>query len=306
MQFAEGKSNIYVILTKRVLAWELCPDTESEWHTHTHTHLHSLAALMSIISLYLYSPRSQVELNRAILKNVGKRMFLEPVNGPWASSRYQEHQQQQDQEQQQLERQQAALREQLRREQLQQQHFPSQLWSIGWPQTTGSQSYTPSSSSSSSSSLSTSSTGSSRFFDFLQRPEAQARHQQQQQQQETAGGQQLLDDASKSLGLSLGVAKHQQSQSQSNGNEIANETNHENGSRKSQLQLQSAIGKSATGDEDEDNVDDDAKDQEDMLDELYYHWATEQPDELEEPNNSNGRLPWRLFYRMHKNSHYAN
>lgn len=249
---------------------------------------------MSIILLYFYSPRSQVELNRAILKNVGKRVFLEPVNGPWASSRYQEHQQQQ-----QLERQQAALREQLRREQLQQQHFPSQLWSIGWPQTTGSQSYTPSSSSS----LSTSSTGSSRFFDFLQRPEAQARHQQQQQ--ETAAGQQLLDDASKSLGLSLGVedvAKHQQSQS--NGNEIANETNHENGSRKSQLQL--AIGKSATGDVDEDNVDDDAKDQEDMLDELYYHWATEQPDELEEQNNANGRLPWRLFYRMHKNSHYAN
>lgn len=263
---------------------------------------------MSIISLYLYSTRSQVELNRAILKNVGKRVFLEPVNGPWASSRYQERQQ----EQQQLERQQGALREQLRREQLQQQHFPSQLWSIGWPQTTGSQSYAPSSSSSSPSSLSTSSTGSSRFFDFLQRPEAQARHQQQQQerqQQETAGGQQLLDDASKSLGLSLGVAdvaKHQQSQSQSNGNEIANETNHENGSRKSQLQLQSAIGKSATGDEDEDNVDDDAKDQEDMLDELYYHWATEQPDELEEQNNANGRLPWRLFYRMHKNSHYAN
>lgn len=283
-------------------------------HTDTlsHTHSHSLAALMSIISLYLYSTRSQVELNRAILKNVGKRVFLEPVNGPWASSRYQERQQ--EQQQQQLERQQAALREQLRREQLQQQHFPSQLWSIGWPQTTGSQSYAPSSSSSSSSSaLSTSSTGSSRFFDFLQRPEAQARHQQQQQQerqqQETAGGQQLLDDASKSLGLSLGVAdvaKHQQSQSQSNGNEIANETNHENGSRKSQLQLQSAIGKSARGDEDEDNVDDDAKDQEDMLDELYYHWATEQPDELEEQNNANGRLPWRLFYRMHKNSHYAN
>lgn len=298
MQFAGGKSNIYAILTKCVLARELFPDTDSEWHTQAHTHLHIylLPALMSIISLYFYSPRSQVELNRAILKNVGKRVFLEPVNGPWASSRYQEHQQQQ-----QLERQQAALREQLRREQLQQQHFPSQLWSIGWPQTTGSQSYTPSSSSSS---LSTSSTGSSRFFDFLQRPEAQARHQQQQQ--ETAAGQQLLDDASKSLGLNLGVedvAKHQQSQS--NGNEIANETNHENGSRKSQLQ--SAIGKSATGDVDEDNVDDDAKDQEDMLDELYYHWATEQPeDELEEQNNANGRLPWRLFYRMHKNSHYAN
>lgn len=287
--------------------------SRSGTHRHTLTHIHTLAFSscfnVNHFTLPLYSSRSQVELNRAILKNVGKRVFLEPVNGPWASSRYQERQQ----EQQQLERQQGALREQLRREQLQQQHFPSQLWSIGWPQTTGSQSYAPSSSSSSSSSaLSTSSTGSSRFFDFLQRPEAQARHQQQQQerqQQETAGGQQLLDDASKSLGLSLGVAdvaKHQQSQSQSNGNEIANETNHENGSRKSQLQLQSAIGKSATGDEDEDNVDDDAKDQEDMLDELYYHWATEQPDELEEQNNANGRLPWRLFYRMHKNSHYAN
>lgn len=287
--------------------------SRSDTHRHTLSHTHTLAFSscfnVNHFTLRLYSPRSQVELNRAILKNVGKRVFLEPVNGPWASSRYQERQQEQ-QQQQQLERQQAALREQLRREQLQQQHFPSQLWSIGWPQTTGSQSYAPSSSSSSSS-LSTSSTGSSRFFDFLQRPEAQARHQQQQQerqqQQETAGGQQLLDDASKSLGLSLGVAdvaKHQQSRSQSNGNEIANETNHENGSRKSQLQ--SAIGKSATGDEDEDNVDDDAKDQEDMLDELYYHWATEQPDELEEQNNANGRLPWRLFYRMHKNSHYAN
>lgn len=222
---------------------------------------------------------------------MGKRVFLEP----WANSRYQEQQQQL-----QLERQQAALREQLRREQLQQQHFPSQLWSIGWPLTTDSQSYTPSSSKA---------TGSSRFFDFLQRPEAQAGHQQQQQrhqqQQRQTAEQQLLDDSSKSLGLSLGVqnvAKHQQP----NGNEIANETNHENVNRKLS---QSAMGKSAAGDV-EDNVDENEKDQEqeDILDELYYHWATEQPDdiELEEQDNGNGRLPWRLFYRMHKNSHYAN
>lgn len=69
------------------------------------------------------------------------------------------------------------------------------------------------------------------------------------------------------------------------------------------------MGKSAAGDV-EDNVDENEKDQEqeDILDELYYHWATEQPDdiELEEQDNGNGRLPWRLFYRMHKNSHYAN
>lgn len=41
MQFAAGKSNIYAILTKCVLTWELFPDTESEWHTQTHTHTHT-------------------------------------------------------------------------------------------------------------------------------------------------------------------------------------------------------------------------------------------------------------------------
>lgn len=32
MQFAAGKSNIYAILTKRVLARELFADTDLEWH----------------------------------------------------------------------------------------------------------------------------------------------------------------------------------------------------------------------------------------------------------------------------------
>ncbi|KAH8311451.1 hypothetical protein KR044_006449 [Drosophila immigrans] len=237
----------------------------------------------------------QVELNRAILKNVGKRVFLEPTT--WVTSRYQQQQQQLEEERQ---------REQLRREQLLQQHFPSQLWSIGWPQSNG-----PASSSSSSS-------ASSRFFDFLQRPEAQVK------QHQPAAPQQLLDDVNKSLsagalGLSLGrlgsngnghgngdgdrdggVAKHQQT----DGNEIANETNHENGSRKP-----SPLAKSATGDV---NTGDaaDADEQDDMLmDELKFNWVSEQPEDLDIPveaNNANERLPWRLIYRMHKNPHYAN
>ncbi|KAM8703620.1 hypothetical protein ACLKA7_008272 [Drosophila subpalustris] len=214
----------------------------------------------------------EVELNRAILKNVGKRVFLEPST--WANSR---SQQQREEERQ---------REQLRREQLQQQHFPSQLWSLGWPQSTN----PPSSS------------GSSRFFDFLQRPEAQGGRQ--------ATSHQLLDDANKSLnagalGLGLGegsgegggVAKHQQP----GGNEIANEAKHENDSRKTL-----PLGKSATG---EDVDVDDVEDQDEMLDELKFNWANEQPDDLDIPifaNNANARLPWRLIYRVHKNPHYAN
>ncbi|XP_051863727.1 uncharacterized protein LOC117574821 isoform X2 [Drosophila albomicans] len=227
---------------------------------------------------------TQVELNRAILKNVGKRVFLEPTT--WVTRRYQQQQQQQQLEE---ERQ----REQLRREQLLQQHFPSQLWNIGWPQSNG-----PASSSS----------ASSRFFDFLQRPEAQVK----QQQPAAAAPQQLLDDVNKSLNAGAlglgngkgngeeGVAKHQQP----DGNEIANETNHENGSRKAL-----PLGKSATGDVDNGDAEDVEQEQDDMLDELKFNWVSEQPEDLDIPieaSNANARLPWRLIYRMHKNPHYAN
>ncbi|XP_060647679.1 TPR-containing protein DDB_G0280363 [Drosophila nasuta] len=228
----------------------------------------------------------QVELNRAILKNVGKRVFLEPTT--WVTRRYQQQQQQQ---QQQLEEE--RQREQLRREQLLQQHFPSQLWNIGWSQSNG-----PASSSS----------ASSRFFDFLQRPEAQVK----QQQPAAAAPQQLLDDVNKSLNAGAlglgngkgngeeGVTKHQQP----DGNEIANETNHENGSRKAL-----PLGKSATGDVDNGDPEDVEQEQDDMLDELKFNWVSEQPEDLDIPieaSNANGRLPWRLIYRMHKNPHYAN
>jgi len=208
--------------------------------------------------------------------------MLEPAT--WANNRFQQQKQQHQEEERQ--------REQLRREQLQQQHFPSQLWNVGWPQSTDSPSFPASSSS-----------ASSRFFDFLQRPDTEGRQH--------LASQQLLDDANKSLnadalGLSLGrdsggggaVTQHQHT----DGNEIANEKNHENGSRKAL-----PLGKSATGDVD--NVEDDAEDQDDMLDELKLNWSNEQSDDLDIPiyaNNANARLPWRLIYRMHKNRHYAN
>ncbi|XP_034488183.1 uncharacterized protein LOC117792236 [Drosophila innubila] len=195
--------------------------------------------LLEIARRQMKENTRQVELNRAILKNVGKRVFLQPST--WANSRYR---QQQEEER------------------------PS-----------------------------------SRFFDFLQRPEAQGKEQPTSQQ--------LLDDANKSLntgalGFSLGgsggggggVVKHQQP----GGNEIAHETNHENGSRKAL-----PLGKSATGDVD--NVDNDGEDQDDMLDDLKYNWANEQSDDMDIPifaNNANARLPWHLIYRMHKNPHYAN
>ncbi|XP_064547419.1 uncharacterized protein Dh44 isoform X2 [Drosophila montana] len=220
----------------------------------------------------------QVELNRAILKNVGKRVFLEPAT--WGNSRYQQQQQQQ------LERQ----RELLRREQLQQQHFPSQLWSYGWPQTDSGSVAGSVAGSPAISPVSSSAIAASRFFDFLQ---------------PLAKQQQLLDDANKSLNAGThgqGVAKHQQP----NGNEIANETNHLNGIRKSAASLLAGMEE-----EEEQQQEDTGEDENEMLDELNLNWANEQPpmndmDRPLEAANANGRLPWRLIYRMHKNPHYAN
>lgn len=204
---------------------------------------------------------SQVELNRAILKNVGKRVFLEPA--PWGSMRHKLLQQQQQQQQVQLERERE--REQLRREQLQQQHFPSQLWGYSGNPAGSSDPSTAS--------------AASRFFDFLHRP---AKEQQQQ----------LLLDKS----LKEGVAKHHQS----NGNEIANDTNHENGHRKSATDLMST----------EDELDNSGEDRDEMLYEPNMNWASEQHmDDMDrslEAANGNSRMPWRLIYRMHKASHYAN
>ncbi|TDG46839.1 hypothetical protein AWZ03_006723 [Drosophila navojoa] len=201
-----------------------------------------------------------VELNRAILKNVGKRVFLEPAS--WGSMRHKlQQQQQQHQQQVQLERERE--REQLRREQLQQQHFPSQLWGYS-----GNAAGSPDPSTAS---------AASRFFDFLHRP---AKEQQQQLQQS----------------LKEGVGKHHQS----NGNEIANETNHENSHRKSATDLMST----------EDDLDNSVEDRDEMLDEPNMNWASEQPmDDMDrslEATNANSRMPWRLIYRMHKASHYAN
>ncbi|EDV93440.1 uncharacterized protein LOC6563003 [Drosophila grimshawi] len=251
--------------------------------------------LLEIARRQMKENTRQVELNRAILKNVGKRVFLEPAT--WGNTHYQQHQQQ-------LERQQEAWREQLRREQLQQQHFPSQLWRFGWPQSTTGTS-TGTSSVSGSGSGSGTPSASSHIFDFLQQPATRPRQQ--------TAAQQLLDDTNKSLNtlgtLGLGVAKHPQQQQQqpeqTNGNEIANETNHENGHRKSL-----PVGKSATGVvNDEDADPDEEQDQDDLLDDLNLNWGNEQSDDLEsvpEAANANGQLPWHLIYRVHKNPHYAN
>ncbi|EDW59457.1 uncharacterized protein Dh44 [Drosophila virilis] len=230
--------------------------------------------LLEIARRQMKENTRQVELNRAILKNVGKRVFLEPAT--WGNSRYQQQQQQQ-----QLERQ----RELLRREQLQQQHFPSQLWSYGWPQSDSGSVAGSVAGNAATPPVSSSAMAASRFFDFLQPPAKQ---------------QQLLDDANKSLNagaLGQGMAKHQQP----NGNEIANETNHLNGNRKSATSLLAGM---------EEDQEDNGEDQDEMLDELNLNWANEQPmDDMDRPleaANANGRLPWRLIYRMHKNPHYAN
>ncbi|XP_017848598.1 uncharacterized protein LOC108603919 [Drosophila busckii] len=219
--------------------------------------------LLEIARRQMKENTRQVELNRAILKNVGKRMFLEP----------------------------GALRGELR----QPQHLPSsQLWGFGWPQTDSLTNYPLSSASSSSTAAS------SRFFDFLQRPQAQARRRPVEQQQ-------LGLDAKNSLnaggyGLGLGMTTHRQL----NGNEIANETNHENhGNRKLQ-----AVGKASTGDDSEQSI----EDQDDMLEELGNKWSNEQNDNGDSSidvadvgaENANAPIPWRLLYRMHKNAHYAN
>ncbi|EDW14091.1 uncharacterized protein LOC6572523 [Drosophila mojavensis] len=217
--------------------------------------------LLEIARRQMKENTRQVELNRAILKNVGKRVFLEPA--PWGSMRHKLLQQQQQQQQVQLERERE--REQLRREQLQQQHFPSQLWGYSGNPAGSSDPSTAS--------------AASRFFDFLHRP---AKEQQQQ----------LLLDKS----LKEGVAKHHQS----NGNEIANDTNHENGHRKSATDLMST----------EDELDNSGEDRDEMLYEPNMNWASEQHmDDMDrslEAANGNSRMPWRLIYRMHKASHYAN
>ncbi|XP_030374582.1 probable basic-leucine zipper transcription factor O [Scaptodrosophila lebanonensis] len=228
--------------------------------------------LLEIARRQMKENTRQVELNRAILKNVGKRVFLGST--PSVATR---HFQQQQQE--------AALLEEQRLQrlqQLQQQHFPSQLWSLVQ----------------SPSQLASSTGLSSRFFDFVQqqRPqsESQHRHEMASNQQQL----QLLDDAKKSQSVA-GLGKHQ-----ANGNEIANETNHENGNRKVLV-----AGKGATGASE--GINDVAS--YDIPDDNDSNWTSDEQNnannelfDSDNVDNANERLPWRFLYRLHKSQHYGN
>ncbi|XP_068156284.1 uncharacterized protein Dh44 [Drosophila tropicalis] len=220
--------------------------------------------LLEIARRQMKENTRQVELNRAILKNVGKRVFVEPRRSYQLAS--------------------------VREQQL--QHFPSQLWSL-------SQSSDPSLSSpvfpASSSSLS--SPSSSRFFDFLQRAQSQPRPRtitatEQEAEAEAASAQQ------KSLNV---LAKHQ-----SNGNEIANETNHENGHG------QSATSNAVANNMDVESQTEQEQEQDRVLTELEdnLNWANEEPNDIavneDNANVVSRHLPWRLLYGQHKHHHYAN
>ncbi|XP_016961339.1 uncharacterized protein LOC108032039 [Drosophila biarmipes] len=157
--------------------------------------------LLEIARRQMKENSRQVELNRAILKNVGKRVLLRGAGSARVSRRYRQQWpvERDGPEELQLDRQQL----------LPWKHFPSQLWSYGWAQ---SPSYSPSS---------------SQFADSLQssstRPQSQEKAQAQGQ---ALPGQKaaLLSYAKKPLDVAgMGLTSHRV-----NGNE-ANETNHEQG-----------------------------------------------------------------------------
>ncbi|KAH8315091.1 uncharacterized protein Dh44 [Drosophila kikkawai] len=239
--------------------------------------------LLEIARRQMKENSRQVELNRAILKNVGKRVLLRP--GPKVSSRYRQqwpserelelerdlewgepkelHQQEQEQEppqQHQLSRQQLLLPW---------QHFPSQLWNYVWPQSP------------------------SQFADSTRT-------------QSLPGQKQLLSYAKKSLDVvGMGLA----SRHRTNGNEAANETSQEHENEASKTSARYA------GDEEQDDDDNDNDtDSEAGLGGFGSNWANEEAAGSGRGRgrgavgavNANDRLPWTFPYRFHRGQHNVN
>jgi len=263
----------------------------------------------------LFSFLNQVELNRAILKNVGKRVLLRGAGSPKVSRRYR----QQWPVEREPERDGAGPEElQLDRQQLLPwKHFPSQLWSYGWAQ---SPSYSPS----------------SQFADVLQ--SASTRPQSQEQAQALPGQKAaVLSYAKKSLDVAgMGLTSHRV-----NGNE-ANETNHEQGNGNGNgIGYGNGNGYGIETENDDGNgasknparyVDDDEENYNDVgpegvglgvgvglglglerfeVFEDKPNWGNE---ELVTPGgggvrgvaNANDRMPWSYPYRFHKSQHNVN
>ncbi|XP_017005160.2 uncharacterized protein Dh44 [Drosophila takahashii] len=275
--------------------------------------------LLEIARRQMKENSRQVELNRAILKNVGKRVLLRGAGSPKVSRRYR----QQWPVERELERDGVPVpEEQLDRQQLLPwKHFPSQLWSYGW-----SQSPYPY-------------PASSQFADSLQstssRPLAG--------QKAAAAAQQLLSYAKKSLDVAgMGLARHRV-----NGNE-ANETNHEhengNGNGYGNANANGIVNENETENDDGNGasknparyVDDDEENYNDVGPEgvgvgMGLGLGLERFDAFEDkPNwaneeelvtsggglgvgsrgvangNANDRLPWSFPYRFHKSQHNVN
>ncbi|KAH8288425.1 hypothetical protein KR054_002630 [Drosophila jambulina] len=247
--------------------------------------------LLEIARRQMKENSRQVELNRAILKNVGKRVLLGP--GPKVSSRYRqqwpserelelerllereqeweepEELHQQDQEQ--------PLQHQLGRQQLllPWQHFPNQLWSYGWPQSP------------------------SQFADSTRT-------------QSLSGQKQLLSYAKKSLDVAgMGLA----SRHRTNGNEAANETSQEH---ESEASKSSARHEGDEEQDEDDNDNDNDNDSEAGLEGFESNWANEEAAGSGRGRgrgrgrgavgavNANDRLPWTFPYRFHRGQHNVN
>ncbi|KAI8045909.1 uncharacterized protein LOC128264801 [Drosophila gunungcola] len=276
--------------------------------------------LLEIARRQMKENSRQVELNRAILKNVGKRYLLRGAEAgagagaPQVSWRYRQQWPVERELQLQLERERERETERERDEEPEEQlgrqqllpwkHFPSQLWSYGW-----SQSQSPS----------------SQFSDSLQststRPQSQA-----------LPGQKLLSYAKNSLDVAgMGLARHRV-----NGNE-ANETNHEhengNGNENENENDDGSKNPARYVDDDDENDNDVGPEgvgvgvgvglglglglgqglglglgleRFDVFEDKP-NWANEEPNEVVRgAANANDRLPWPFPYRFHKSQHNVN
>ncbi|XP_039493661.1 uncharacterized protein LOC120453167 [Drosophila santomea] len=263
--------------------------------------------LLEIARRQMKENSRQVELNRAILKNVGKRVRGGGSGAgglaPKVSRRYR---QQWPAVERELERERqgdAVPEEQLDRQQLLPwKHFPSQLWSYGWAQSPVA--YKESSQSQFVDSQQSASTG----------PQSQALPKQLQLQ--------LLSYAKKPLDVAgMGLARHRVS-----GNE-ANETSHENddgnvngnGNGASKNPARYVVDDDDEGEDSYNDVGPEGVglglgalgvglglglERFEVLDDKP-NWANEEPNEVMVVN-ANERVPWSFPYRFHKSQHNVN
>ncbi|KAH8382300.1 hypothetical protein KR009_002778 [Drosophila setifemur] len=241
--------------------------------------------LLEIARRQMKENSRQVELNRAILKNVGKRVLMRG-GAPKVTRRYREREREWQREpvdeQPEQERQQLVLPW---------KHFPSQFWSYGWAQ---SQNQVPS----------------SQFADSLQL--LPIRPQSLPGQKAEAAAQQLLSYAKKSLNVAgIGMAQRMVRQ-RGNGNEAANETTddvHGYG-----YGYGSGSSKNAARYVDEDDEEENNNNIEGDVEEgLDTNWGNDEPNEVvvvppvsAGVANANERLPWNFPYRFHKSQHNVN